>query len=226
MAREDATASVASAHAAHSATSGSAMAAWAGIVQTPELIEYFRGLFDKAAVTIKETGEQFTVTHTGSDIQFAPGIQEPVDFYVPLKLENVENLVRHAADGKIDAQESWRIVCVLFTPLTRSALSDPMVTKNWLRKIAGVESLIHVHLLNPSGEDAATHTLAFAGDQWIVVPGLYGQPGRTYHLNTDQALEFQRQLFATMRSNSSSAWWNFANWYREWRTAVSTNHST
>lgn len=198
------------------------MAAWANIVQTPELIEYFKGLFHKAIVTVEETGEQFTVTHTGNDIQFAPGAQDSVDFHVPLKLENITNLVEHAAQGRIEPAASWRIVCVLFTPLTKAALSNPIVTKNWLRKIAGVESLIHVHLLNPSGEDAATHTLAFAAEQWLVIPGLHGTPGRVYHLNTDQALEFQRSLFATMQSNSSGAWWQFANWYREWRPSVST----
>jgi hypothetical protein len=203
---------------------GSAMAAWAGIVQTPELIDYFKGLFNKAAVSIEETGEKFTVTHTGSEIQFTPGIQESVDFYVPLQLENVSNLIQHAEDGKIDPDESWRIVCVLFTPLTQASLSNPIVNKNWLRKIAGVESLIHVHLLSPSGDNAATHTLAFAGDQWLVIPGLYGNPGRTYRLDCDQALEFQRRLFGTMQSNSSGAWWQFANWYREWRPGVSTPH--
>lgn len=204
------------------AAQGSAMAAWANIVQTPALIDYFKGLFNKAVVTVEETGETFTVTHTGTDIQFAPGAEQSVDFQVPLKLENITNLVQHAADGEIDAAESWRIVCVLFTPLTQAALSNPIVTKNWLRKIAGVESLIHVHLLNPSGEDAATHTLAFAADQWLVIPGLHGNPGRVYQLNTDQALEFQRQLFSTMQSNSSGAWWQFANWYREWRPSVSS----
>lgn len=202
--------------------SGSAMEAWAGIVQTPALIEYFRGLFNRAAVELEDTGEIFTVTHTGTDIQFAPGLQEPVDFRVPLKWENVSNLVQHAADGDISPHESWRIVCVLFTPLTQAALSNPVVSKNWVRKIAGVESLIHVHLLNPSGEDAATHTLAFVGDQWLVIPGLYGTPERTYQLNSDAALEFQRRLFSTLQTDSSAAWWQFATWYRDWRTGVST----
>lgn len=201
------------------------MQAWADIVQTPQLISYFKGLFNRAAVIVEDTGEEFTVTHTGENIQFAPGIQEPVDFRVPLQWENVSNLVQHAADGDIAPEESWRIVCVLFTPLTHAALSNPVVTQNWLRKLAGVESLIHVHLLNPSGQDAATHTLAFAAGQWLVVSGLHGNPERTYHLNTDQAIEFQRRLFATIQSESSTAWWQFANWYRDWRTHVSSTDS-
>ncbi|MEX1018061.1 MAG: hypothetical protein WDZ49_00300 [Litorilinea sp.] len=210
---------------AAASTAGSALEAWAGIAQAPELIEYFKGLFNRAAVTVEDTGEQFTVIHTGTDIQLAPGIQKPVDFHVPLLWENVSYLVEFSEDGAISPDESWRIICVLFTPLTQAALSNPIVAKNWLRKIAGVESLIHVHLLNPEGDDAAAHTLAFAGDQWLVLPGLHGKPERTYNLKPDAALEFQRHLFTTLKSDSSTAWWHFANWYRDWRTGVSVTGS-
>jgi hypothetical protein len=145
-----------------------------------------------------------------------------VEFIVPLKEENVNNLLQFASDGKFDAYESWRIVQILFTPLTRAALQSPIVRRNWVRYMAGVESVIHVHLVDPNGGEAVRHTLAFAGDQWLVISGLHGKPGRTYWLAPEQALTFQRQLYKSLKEDSLGSWWQFSNWYREWRTTVSS----
>lgn len=201
-----------------------AIQVWSEIVQTPQLVGYFEGVFAKAGIAVQETGEEFTAVHSGDAITFHEGIDRDVDFTVPLSREQVANLERHAAHGEFGPEESWRIVQALFTPLTRAALHSPTVRRNWLRVMAGVETLIHVHLLHPNGGDAATHTLAFAGDQWLVIPGLYGSPKRTYHLTADQALAFQRHLYAALKSDSMAGWWQFANWYREWRIAVSVRH--
>lgn len=200
----------------------SAIQIWSAIGQTPELVSYFEGVFTKAGIVVEETGEAFTVMHHGDNIAFAPGLAGDVEFVVPVHLENVTRLAAHARDGKFDAEESWRIVQVLFTPLTRAALQSPLVTRNWLRKLAGVETLIHVHLLHPNGGDSATHTLAFAGNQWLVLPGLFGAPQRTYRLTPAQALDFQRHLYQALKTNTLGSWWQFANWYRQWRVTRSS----
>lgn len=201
----------------------SSLQLWSQIVQAPELVGYFRGVFGKAGIQVEETGEAFTVVNAdaGGTFYLHPGIDADVDFVVPLKQENVSNLVAHLADGKIDAGEAWRIVKVLFTPLTRAALQSPIVRQNWVRVLAGVESVIHVHLLDPSGGEADCHTLAFAGDQWLVIPGLYGKAERTYWLTPEQALAFQRQLYQALKSEGMTGWWQFSNWYRTWRQDVS-----
>jgi hypothetical protein len=199
----------------------SAMQAWQNIVQTPEIIAYFNGVFQQAGVRIEETGEQFTVTHTGAAITFAPGIAPDVDFVVPLRLENVQNLVGHTLDGKIDPGESWRIVQVLFTPMTQATLRTPMMVNPWMLRLAGVEDRIHVHLLYPNGGDAATHTLIYEDGRWRVLSGLHGTAQRTYRLTPDQALDYQRHVTQAARQNSLRGWIQFALWYRQWRAAVS-----
>ena len=198
-----------------------ALSAWSGIVQTPEVVSYFSGLFDTVAVTVTETGEQFTVTHTDQAITFAPGANPDARFHVNVTQQNVANLVAHAQDGKLDPWESWRIVQVMFTPITQAALQQPVFASQWLRAISGVEPLIHVYLDNPKGDEYVAHTLAYAGDQWIVLPGLYGLPKRTFHLNPEQAIEFQRRLFGAMQADSWRTWWEFASWYKEWRATIS-----
>ena len=70
-------------------------------------------------------------------------------------------MIKHAKDGEISDNESWRILNVLFTPMTRVTLETPVLAVNWRRKLAGVEDLTHVYLLNPSGEEVSVHTLVY-----------------------------------------------------------------
>ncbi len=88
---------------------------WRAIVQTERLVEFFTGLFDVIGITIEETGEELTARIEENQIHIDPGLPDNYDFLVPLKLENVHNMVSHAADGKLDEFEVWRIVAVLFT---------------------------------------------------------------------------------------------------------------
>ena len=90
--------------------------AWRGILQTPELVEYFDNVFQRLGIEVEETGERFTIEHTGSELILSDGIDESnVDFIVPIKLQNIQNMINHSKDGKIDSSESWRILDVLFT---------------------------------------------------------------------------------------------------------------
>ena len=132
--------------------SATSMEAWQGILQTPELLDYFNDVFQYLGVEVEETGEKFTIEHAGDRFILSEGFKPgKVDFIVPLKLENIENMIKHSKDGKIDPSESWRILDVLFTPLTRVTLEIPVLSVNWRRKLAGVEDLIHVYLINSNG---------------------------------------------------------------------------
>ncbi|MCX6044054.1 MAG: hypothetical protein NT075_02995 [Chloroflexi bacterium] len=200
----------------------SAMARWQAILQTPALVAYFRGVFNQIGIQVVETGEQFTVAHTGEQITFAPAIHSTVDFVVPVTVAQVQNLVNAASDGQIDADEAWQIVQVLFTPMTKATLQTPVLADPLIQKLAGVEDLLHIYLLNPSGGEAATHTLTFAKGQWQVTPGLHGTPRRIYRLTPEQALLYQRRIFQAAQQNALWTWCQFALWYRQWRQTVST----
>jgi len=203
----------------------SSLQAWENVLQTPELVEYFQGIFNNLGVTVEETGEEFTIQHTGDGFDFEMGInEEKVDFIVPVKLQNIQNMIAHSTDGKINAEESWRILDVLFTPLTRATLQTPVLSINWRRKLAGVEDLTHVYLLNPSGGEASKHTLIYVKGQWLVLEGLYGNPRRTYQMTPDDSIEYQRKIFSAMQKNSFFTWWKFSSWYKKWRKTVSVDH--
>ena len=203
----------------------SSMDAWKGILQTPEIISYFEDVFESLGVSIEETGETFTIHHKGDKLIFEEGIvEDKVDFIVPLKLENIENMILHSKDGTIDSSESWRILDVLFTPLTRVTLEAPVLSVNWRRKLAGVEDLTHVYLLNPNGEEASKHTLVYVKGQWLVLKGIYGKPRRTYRMTPEESIEYQRAVFKALKKNSLWGWMKFSIWYKKWRKTNSITH--
>ena len=203
----------------------SSLDAWENILQTPELLLYFNDVFDHLGIIIEETDEKFTIHHLDTEFIFEEGIVESaVDFIVPLKLENIENMMLHAKDGKIDSSESWRILNVLFTPLTKVTLQNPVLSVNWRRKLAGVEDLTHVYLLNPDGEEASKHSLIYIKGQWLVLKGIHGNPKRTYRMTPEDSLEYQRTIFKALKQDTFWGWIKFSTWYKKWRKKNSITH--
>ena len=203
----------------------SSLDAWENILQTPELLLYFNDVFDHLGIIIEETDEKFTIHHLDTEFIFEEGIVESaVDFIVPLKLENIENMMLHAKDGKIDSSESWRILNVLFTPLTEVTLQNPVLSVNWRRKLAGVEDLTHVYLLNPDGEEASKHSLIYIKGQWLVLKGIHGNPKRTYRMTPEDSLEYQRTIFKALKQDTFWGWIKFSTWYKKWRKKNSITH--
>ncbi len=106
-------------------------------------------------------------------LPFIPGLAPDVDFVVPLNRRKCRKLASICQRRQFRAPTNLGALCRCFSPpCTRAALQSPTVRRNWLRMITGVESVIHVHLVDPDGGDAVRHTLAYAGDQWLVISGL------------------------------------------------------
>ena len=200
---------------------GRAVDLWRAVAQSDELVDFFIGMFEVMGITIEETGEELTVRVGEGKVHIETGLPEESDFLVPLKMENVTNMVSHAADGRLDAFEVWRIASVLFTPLTRETLKNPVMSRGILRRLARVEDLIHVRLLGPEAEQVASHTLAFAGGQWLVIEGLHGQARRTFSMTGEECVTYQKQVFKAMKANSIMGWIRFARWYGKWRPSAS-----
>ena len=198
------------------------MKAWSGLLDKPELAEFFSDIFDNLGIILEETNEKFTVHHKGDHFELSNGIDESnVDYIVNLKLENVSNMVKHGADEKISSQEAYRIMSVLFTPLTRASLETPMMKKPLLRKLAGIENHIHVYLISPDKSQITSHTLIFINKQWIVAKGIHGTAKRTFKISPEQAVEYQKHVFRAIKSNKAKEWKKFKKWYLKWRKDVS-----
>ena len=92
-----------------------------------------------------------------------------------------------------------------------------MFSTNWRRKLAGVEDLTHVYLINPIGEEASKHTLIYIKGQWLVLKGIHGNPKRTYRMTPKDSLEYQRAVFKALKKDTFWGWIKFATWYKNWR---------
>ncbi|MEX2225422.1 MAG: hypothetical protein WEB52_03110 [Dehalococcoidia bacterium] len=194
-------------------------------IQHPQVVDFFRGLFDSAGVRVTDTGETFTADHTGTNVVFTEGLSEDrVDFTVEIRSAQIDLLLEYAGDGVLDDRERFRIMAVLAAPATQGALQRPAIKNKLLRsalfKIGRAESLMHVSLASPNGEDDVTHTIAYVDGQWLVIAGRHGDVPHTYRLTVDDAVEYQRKMLTARKANSITTWLAFAHWYGKLRKRV------
>lgn len=208
--------------AAGSSKLGEAALAWSKMEQPKEFVDFFEGTFDNLGLTVAETGEQFTVHLKDGRFTFESGIVEPVDGVVPLKQENVERMVTRVSDGKLDADDAYAIMAVLFTPMTREALKHRVASDENLKAAGGIDDHMYVVLLDPQGNEGASHTLLWKNKAWEVTEGKVGEPQRTFKLTAMQAREYQQQIMKAKKRNDPVAWLEFGAWYKGWRDSVST----
>lgn len=196
---------------------GAILDQWQAAMQSPDVVGFFRGLFDRAGVRVTGTDEAFTCVHEGNRVSFREGLQEPLDFVVDIASEQAQALLAHVQDGVLDERERFRIMAALASSATRDLLARPMIRSRLLRsvlfKIGRAEMLMHVVLAAPPGEQDAGHTIAYADGQYLVIPGLHGRVSHVYRLTTEEAADYQRRMLAARKANNLRSWINFARWY-------------
>lgn len=204
------------------------------IFQYPAVIDLFGLLFEKAGIRVVDTGEEFSCYHRGTHIDFEERFDESsVDYVVELNTTQVDHLIELASDRKIDDVRRYRILRTLFAPaigasvnpfhcLKRITVSNPLLSNQLFRRLLRMEDLIHVYIRSPiKDEPEIGHTLVFEKKEWLVSPGLHGEPGRVFRLTVDDALEFHKHVFSALKIDSSRGWIVFARWYLKWRNRVS-----
>jgi hypothetical protein len=200
---------------------------WRAVVQTPEIVGFFRGTFERAGINITDTNEAFTCVHKGDRIEFEPELDEArVDYTVAIESYQIDRLAEDAKAGELSELEQFRILRALFSPATAATLKNPVLSHGLLRRLSAVEDLIHVKLRSPDPEQEpdAAHTLVHAAGQWLVFMGLHGRPRRTFELSMKDAVDYQRRVFQAMKKDNPLTWLRFASWYVSWRRRVSTRH--
>ena len=197
---------------------------WQSITQDARVVGFFAGLFERIGVRVTDTAEELTGIHRGDRIEFEPTLEESnVDFTVEIESFQVDRLATHAGTGELDLAEQYRVVSTLFTPATAATLRNPIMSNGILRRINGVEDLIHVYLKSPTPEEEdVSHTLIYVKGQWVVISGLHGRPRRTFRLTMEEALTYHRMVFGAIKANSLLTWLRFSRWYKRWRKTVST----
>ncbi|MCB0641782.1 MAG: hypothetical protein KDC44_09095 [Phaeodactylibacter sp.] len=186
---------------------------WAELVNKPFLLDFFDGFFVDLGIEVMETGEKLTVTRAGDHFEIRDGFDPgQVDLSLQIGTENIKNLVSHAKDGKLDDLEKYATLAVLFTPITAKTLKDPLIYQNVPGFVKKKDNNLHVTLYSPDKQRSVSHTILYLNKEWIVVPGLHGTAKRTYSLDVEQALLYQRKVFEALRANTRKDWKAFRRW--------------
>ena len=197
------------------------MEIWKSVPQTEAVVAFFDNLFIRIGVIVEDTGERFTCLHLGDRIEFEPGIGE-VDYTISIEAYQVERLARFARTGQIAEEEQFRVLKEVMTPATAALLKNPSMSRPFVKCASGAEDVIHVVLKSPlTAEEDVAHTLIYANRQWIVIPGLHGKAQRVFTLSLQDAIEFQKASYRTIKDTRCGKWMKFGRWYRQWREKVS-----
>ena len=147
------------------------------------------------------------------------GPEEP-NFVVPLRAENIDNLIGFFADDVIDPHEEYRIVKFMLVPCLKGALAMPILRNRAFMKIVRVDTHWQEALLDPEGKEDEQLTVVYVNDQWLVIPGYQGRPQRRLVMTPAQVLEFQRRVLHADEAGSLAAWLELGAWYVKWRETV------
>lgn len=197
------------------------MESWKEISQKEYMADFFSDMFVDIGIYVVETEEKFTVHNTGKGFMLKEGVNEAeVELVLPVKLKNIKDLIEHSQDGKISEQETFRILSVLFTPLTASTLQKPEMKKNTAKWVKFTKNHIHVYLLDPAKERKVGHTLIYLNKEWIVIPGIHGNAKVTYKMTPKQAVDYQKKVYLTLQKNSKEGWKDFRKWYVDWSKSM------
>lgn len=194
------------------------------LTRKKSVLDWFKGLFTQVHLEITDTGEKFTILHHGDSAEVVSGFHaKKPNFIIPLKSENVGNLVQAFSDDRIDAQEEYRIVKFMMVPCLRAALAMPILNNTAVHKIVKVDTHWQEVLIDPSGNEDLQLTIIYVNKQWLVIPGLHGAPTRRLALTPAQLLDFQRRVLAADASGKVSDWASLAKWYVDWREEITVH---
>ena len=197
------------------------MDAWKDLLHQRDVAEYFSGIFDNLGVIVDDTGEQFTAHHKGDHFTLSEGVNpNECDYVIHMQTSNIQKMKNHGLDRKISVDESYQIMQFLFTPLTKSSLTNPWLQRPLYRWLAGVENHTIVYLENPTNDEFVVHTLIYLNKKWIVIPGVHGNAKRIMRLSPDDGIAYQRKVFEAQKQNNAKAWRKFKKWYLDWRKGV------
>lgn len=164
-------------------------------VKIPVAVEYFGKILHSAVIVVRDLNDlTFTVrleNGQGRVIQGTDTTVEP-DYVVPLRRQNVENLLKILQDGKIDDEESYRIQYMTYVPGLKAMFRAAPLYNEWVAKQLALPNLMHMTLKNEKNyvfqgsTREVSATVANVNGQWLVFEGLQGDPDWKLTATQDQ----------------------------------------
>lgn len=199
---------------------------WTAMEDAPPVVAFFKGTFDTVNFDVKETGEHFYVVNDGSKLKVMGGSAKHADLDVVITQQQVDRVAHLGADGKLDDADAFAIMRILFSPVARAFLSGSFLSNDIIRRMAGVEDLIHITFWTEGSSDTSSVTLRAEHNRWYVSDGLEGQPKRIFRITPPESLEYMRHVYKTRKSMNPAVWISFVHWYKQWEGRVSVVPAT
>jgi hypothetical protein len=194
---------------------------WSAVEDSPQMVAFFRGTFDTLNFTVKETGERFYLVFGGDRVRVMGGRAGLADLDVPVSQAVADAVSQLAVRGIRDEPDAFAVMQVLYGPIARAFLTGSFLNNEIIRRLAGVEDLIHITFWTVGRPETSSVTLKFEDGQWVVLDGLVGHPKRVFRLDAAETLDYMRHVHTTRKHQNPKVWLDFVNWYRDWRDRVS-----
>ena len=204
----------------------SSLEKWESLDVPPDILNFFRQLFETVGVRVIDTGEQFTCILMEKHAEFIDSIDEiNVDFVIEIYSYQVDRLAKYISRGELDDVERFRILKVLVKSDIKGKnhpLKNPLMSSTIFRWLIGGKKILHINLISPNVEaERDGHYTFLHANEWVVLEGLHGTPQRVLNVTLDDALELQVKFYESMKADSWRQWYKTARWYKGWREKVS-----
>lgn len=193
------------------------------LVANPAVVERFRKMFKTALVEIQDFDSlTFTVKIVQADsgsagsgpatAEYSLGTDASAkpDLLLPLRKQNLANLLAIFADSVVSDEEAYRIHRAVFGHTLQSLFQVPALYDPKVAKHLGLPNFIHMTLKNENGYEfmgsrkEATVTIVNVDGQWLVAQGVQGDPDVKWAVTPAQLADFTKLVFEPGKGAATS----------------------
>ena len=143
---------------------------------------------------------KLTISIDHGDVTFAKDwdMRRPPTLVVPVMRQNILNLEIALADGEISYDEQYRATWLLSVPCLRRMYSIPLLRQPGDKSWIGMDDFVHIVIppkepvLYQGRELRIELTVVNVDGQWLVFPGLQGDPDARFELTIEDAARWYK----------------------------------
>lgn len=155
-----------------------------------EAISFFKDLFITMHLIITDKkGEAFTINSDGKKLKILKGLKGDPTMKVAVPSEKIKRLWEDFRHGKPDKAARQRIAQTLFASAIQSIYESPDFKSIVIENISHINEFIHFSLIDDMGKEFAETTVINKYDQWIVIPGFWGDAPLKAQMTINQAIK-------------------------------------
>lgn len=202
------------------------------ITSNKTVINTFCPLFTSINLYVINGKREYTLglDFNNNKIKITSMLNNP-EYTITVTDKEIDNLYQYIKDDSITNTEAEKICAFLFTPLTKSILSRPVLNNPLIFTLYPfISRCLYVKFINANNNILADHTITY-NTNWIVKHGKQNNPDTQCTMTLKDCIEYQRQLTMALRSSPDPSilnpfsllpWIKFARFYYKLRNKTFT----